>query len=137
MIQELFRPDDFREDWYGYLTNQISHITLGAASSLVLAVLFFFIHGEYPVRWTVVWMVFTAYVFKEACIDQWAGVDTIEDVVFVCFYGSGASVLSFSELAVGEMNLIFYPPSLSLAALLIIAHLGLGCLWRHRNAKAG
>jgi len=37
MLRELFRPDAFVGDWYGWLTNQASHVLVGAVLAMLLS----------------------------------------------------------------------------------------------------
>ena len=37
MLRELLRPDAFVGDWYGWLTNQASHVLVGAVLAMLLS----------------------------------------------------------------------------------------------------
>jgi hypothetical protein len=37
VLTELFRPDAFVGDWYGWLTNQASHVLVGAVLAMLLS----------------------------------------------------------------------------------------------------
>jgi hypothetical protein len=50
-FRSAFAQDDFARDWYGYLTNQISHIGLGIVLALATCIVWFWAFGEYPVKW--------------------------------------------------------------------------------------
>lgn len=100
-------PDAFPRDWYGWLTNQVSHIGLGLflvwATSLVAYVL----AGEFPYRWGVWWLIFVTYTLHELFAQRWHGWDTVEDILFVVFYSAGGTLLAFVEFEAGLPYVIF------------------------------
>jgi hypothetical protein len=104
-FRSAFAQDDFARDWYGYLTNQISHIGLGIVLALATCIAWFWAFGEYPVKWAM-WLAITgAYAASEVIRggDLW---DAFEDGCFVCLYGAGGAFLVFGEVDPGNMDLI-------------------------------
>ena len=49
-IGAIFPPDDYAQDWYGWLVNQTSHVALGVLIVLVGALIGRALIGEYPYR---------------------------------------------------------------------------------------
>lgn len=101
-----FEQDDFADDWYGYLTNQIGHIALGLMMALAVSLIWFVFAGEMPFkRWA--WgACFVAYLALEL-VRGWHGWDSVEDTVYTAGYGSGGAFLIFSEITPGEPFLGF------------------------------
>lgn len=136
MIKEFFIADDFKFSPYGYITNQISHVALGCFSSFMLSILFFMLHDEYPIKEKIIIFIFISYILKEIFLDKWVGFDTIEDILFVCFYGAGGSILSFSEVSPRNFSLIFDPYWCAIVLPAVALHLCVGYFLRCKNAKS-
>ena len=138
-LKEVFStfttPDGFRGDWYGYVTNQVSHWALGSLAALAICSGWYGLSGELPYRWQIAVIVAVIYVGKELLLDGWQGLDTVEDFVFTVVYGSGGAAMVFYEvdgLPAGEVAF-----SIALAAPLSaapLAHLALGCFARLRRS---
>jgi hypothetical protein len=104
-FRSAFAQDDFARDWYGYLTNQISHIGLGIVLALATCIAWFWVFGAYPVKWAM-WLAITGgYAASEVIRggDPW---DAFEDGCFVCLYGAGGAFLVFAENQPGDTALI-------------------------------
>ncbi len=80
----MWRPDDFRVDPYGYLTNQISHGYLGMYSITFYCWSVFHLTGDYPSQDISGLMLIAVYfVIWEIGYQGWRGWDTMEDTYFV------------------------------------------------------
>ena len=101
-----FTQDDFADDWYGYLTNQVGHIALGLMMALAVSLIWFVISGEMPVKRFAALACLAAYLALEL-VRGWNGLDSVEDTVFTAGYGSGGAFLIFSEITPGEPFLGF------------------------------
>lgn len=131
----IFKPEDFSGDWYGYLTNQVSHIGLGVVLAFTLCIAVFIILGEFPFRSTIFLLIVISYIIYELRHQKWKGWDTIEDSIFVSVYGAGGSLYSFHEVTPGESLVvldIMDPVPFLIAA---IVHLSIGVFIRHRKQK--
>lgn len=97
----IFLPDNFHGDWYGWLTNQISHIALGMAGVGALCFLALVVFGEFPGR-RATWVLFAGgYMLYEMSVQRWNGVDTVEDWIFVAGYGAGGLLHTLREVNPG------------------------------------
>lgn len=130
---DLFTPDDFKYDWYGYLTNQISHVGLGMFFVWLVCALSFLAIGELPFKIAVFFAMSLLYFSFEMIVQGWRGLDTLEDMAFVVMYGSGGTLLAFSELNIGSTLLVFnmYAPLIIIG--LFFCHLAIGCFVRWRR----
>ena len=130
----LLEADDFANDWYGWLTNQLGHIALGVFLVFV-ATLFAFLHiGEMPYKVTVYALIITGYLAFELGVQRWRGWDTVEDTVFTAGYGAGGVLSGFTEVAPGDpllaVDLLSVAPFFIMAAM----HLTAGALYRRGEA---
>lgn len=126
----LFSPDSFQDDWYGYLTNQVSHISLGVFLTWVLCFISFLVVGELPYKIEIFSFLAVLYFLYELLFQGWHGLDTIEDWVFFSLYGVLGTVVTFTEVAsVITLNLI--APTIIFPVLIL--HLFVGCLLREFN----
>lgn len=99
----LIRPSAFLNDPYGYLTNQLGHIVVGVFLVFLVNRAAFEVFGQYPYKIHVWFLIVTFYVLiVEIRMQGWRGFDTIEDTAFTCFYGAGAPLWAFSEVAAGS-----------------------------------
>lgn len=92
----LDEPESFPDDPYGYLTNQISHVWLGAgiptAYSFVLDKI-----SHYPDQTLAVTFTVAVYFFWwELLVQGWRRWDTIEDTLFVFL---GASTFLYIDMS--------------------------------------
>jgi hypothetical protein len=78
----LEKPDDFKNDAYGYLTNQIGHIFIG----FTLVSFYCFVLDKiayFPDQIVAICVVVGAYLFWwELMVQGWRGYDTFEDTFF-------------------------------------------------------
>lgn len=131
----IFKPDDFRDDWYGYLTNQFSHLWTGVGIAWLTSVAVYLVANEMPLRTSLFALILMGYLIYEFRRQGWQGWDTIEDAMFVVAYGAGGAVAAFEEVTPGEPLLqvhILKPLPFAAAAAL---HLSIGCavrVWRKR-----
>lgn len=98
VILSLGRGDGFPRDWYGYLTNQVSHVGLGIFAAWAACLVAFVISSDLPYRWQVFAGISAVYAAKELIIDRWQGADTVEDFLFVVVYGAGGTLASFRQI---------------------------------------
>lgn len=126
----LFSPDFFHNDWYGYLTNQISHISLGVFLTWGLCFASFLVIGELPYKVAIFSSLAILYFLYELLFQGWQGLDTIEDWVFFSVYGVLGTVVSFTEVS-GVIILNLTAPTIIFPILIL--HLLVGCLLRKFN----
>ena len=120
-----FPQDDFSKDWYGYLTNQVSHVGLGLFMATFVAIGFFVVAGEMPGKWAAWVVCFATYMAMEL-VRGWNGWDSVEDTIFTAGYGAGGAFLLFSEVTPGDPVLsVDIVPAGVLAAVMVL-HLILG-----------
>lgn len=119
-LREWFPQDEFADDWYGWLTNQISHLSFGVMVALVSSVCWFYVYGEFPVK-VYLWPLVAALYVAIECVRDWTGWDSFEDTVFFAGYGVGGALLVFSEVTPGE-------PALIVSAFDVVPIIGLACV---------
>ena len=117
-----FTQDDFADDWYGYLTNQVSHVGLGLFLALFVAISWFIASGEMPFKWPA-WFVCLGLYLSLEIVRGWHGWDSAEDTMFTCGYGSGGAFLLFSEITPGDPALLLNLPMAGAVSVAMIAHL--------------
>ena len=98
----LSEPSAFVNDWYGWLTNQVSHIGLGVFLTFAVCVLYWLMWSEMPYKTAVYAVIFFGYVAFEVFYQGWRSFDTIEDTVFTVGYGAASILSAFSEVTVGD-----------------------------------
>lgn len=123
-----FAQDDFGGDWYGWLTNQISHIGLGVALALVLSGLWFWAAGEFPVK-LIAWPCLLLGYLAAEFLRGWSGLDSVEDTVFVAGYGCGGAFLLFTEIEPGQPLLVVSVADVLPVLGVAVAHLIVG-VWK-------
>lgn len=122
-----WEANDFKTDWYAYLTNQISHMMLGIFLVCLYMTLGYLINGVLPSRLWCFFAILAGYVtfeiFQRGKIN-----DIIEDTMYVVFYGAGMVLCNFKSIAYdkAEINLHSLIPITTLA----ITHLTIGCYKR-------
>ena len=91
----MFEPSAFKNDPYGYLTNQIGHIFLGVF--LTTAYCWFVDKvSYYPNQVVAAFVVVGVYLlWWELAVQGWRGFDTIEDAFYL---GMGASIYTFIDM---------------------------------------
>jgi len=103
-FKEFFKSNDFKEDPYGYLTNQSGHILLG----LVIMIIPYLVFEAYLslVLSTVVVIIFYSFIW-ELGIQGFKRLDTLEDSFYFsvgsCFWlllGTKATILLWGVLVV-------------------------------------
>lgn len=134
-MTSLLEPDAFENDWYGWVTNQVSHIGLGVGLTFFISVVFFLMFGEMPYKVSVLSLIAAGYIAYELGVQGWQGADTVEDSVFVVGYGSSGALAAFSEMSIGSSLL-----SVDLIALLpffvvAVCHVAAGALFRRTSKK--
>lgn len=126
-----FAQDDFRGDWYGYLTNQVSHIGLGVALAVAVSFAGLHIWGEYPIKLHAWALILAVYVSTEV-LRGWSGWDSAEDTAFVT-YGATGVFLVFREIAPGNDALIAHAGQAVFLVILAGGHLAGGVATRMRR----
>ena len=128
----IFTSSDFRYDWYGFLTNQFSHISMGIYFVWAAAVLSFFAVGSMPFKLPLFFFISGAYFLYEVTFQGWRRWDTIEDTLFIT-YGQGGTLLAFTEIVVGSpvigFSILKALPILTISTL----HLLIGSYIRYRR----
>lgn len=99
----LNEPDNFQDDWYGWITNQCGHMVLGQVLFIVLSCVAFFTIGEFPYRNTVWLAIAVGYLVWEFVIQRGYKWDSVEDSIFVCLYGAGIPSMAFHEVTPGSL----------------------------------
>lgn len=120
---ELKTPDSYSKDWYGYLTNQVSHLALGFATACVMSNLHFMVFGEFAEKWALWFAIAVCYATFELTGQGWRGKDTIEDWIFVSVYGAGVPIAVFSEIEKGNPDLVLNSRVVVPIICFIVAHL--------------
>jgi len=100
--RELIKSSDFPGDWYGWTTNQISHFWLGVFFACIGTVVCVLVIGEFPEKLHLLALIGVSYLLFELIFQGWKGWDTIEDWLFVCAYGAGNAILTFTEKTPGD-----------------------------------
>lgn len=126
----IFKPDSFSKDWYGFLTNQISHVALGTILTWAVTVFCLVSIGEFPYKEHVFISLAVMYFLYEIIFQGWYGWDTIEDWIFFSVYGAGGTVMTFHEYDVGSGLATFDITAPSFIFPIMGVHLLLGCLIR-------
>lgn len=129
----ILEPDDFADDWYGWLTNQVSHIGLGIFAVFFLSLACFLFVGEMPYKIAAYTVILLGYLLFEIVGQGWRGWDSMEDTAFVVAYGAGGVLSAFSEVSPGSpmvsFSLIGAAPFFFIAA----AHLAAGVMYRRKG----
>ena len=121
-LRRNFTQDDFADDWYGYLTNQVSHVGLGLFLALFIAVTWFILGGEMPFKWPAWFACLGTYLVIEL-VRGWNGWDSAEDTLFTSGYGSGGAFLLFSEVTPGDPTLVLNLPMAGAVTAAMLTHL--------------
>lgn len=129
-MKNLFTPNFFRDDWYGYLTNQISHVSLGVFLTWALCFFCFLILDGLPYKTSIFFTLTILYFLYELLFQGWQGVDTVEDWVFFSLYGVLGTVLAFTEFSVGLGLVTLSITAPSYIFPILILHLLIGCFLR-------
>lgn len=101
------RPDDFKDDWYGWLTNQCGHVVLGLAVS---------VSAYYAGAWLLYAPFFSAFLywllveFFGQSVKLWR--DSIADTLFVML---GACVLPAYDRGDLTLAIVFAVAALGFA----------------------
>lgn len=108
MWHDLNTPDDFRDDWYGELTNQCGHTLLGVVVALLIVCAWREVTGEMPVRsWAFV-AVFVPYAVGIEWLRQaWRAGDSWFDALMVAV-GASAVLLPWREVYAVEGGTVVY-----------------------------
>lgn len=128
----ILDPDDFKADPYGHVTNQTSHSFLvgGILLAYLPVMAWFYIVGEFPVKWMIIAWAAVSYAAFELIVQGWRGWDTVEDWIFVVIHGTTGFVVTFSEIEPGSLK---FQGDLAIAApfiALFLFHLAAGAWFR-------
>lgn len=103
----LLTPDNFKNNWYGWITNQWAHVMLGQIMFGLAMVATFLVDGEFASRSYVFACVAFAYIMWESFTYKvgkfW---DAIEDCCFVVVYGAGWIAACFNEVIEGQSSFL-------------------------------
>lgn len=134
ILSTFSTPSKFDQDWYGYATNQISHVGLGMFFVWFFCVFAFVISGDMPSRWQVFLSIAVMYGAKELAADRWQGADTIEDFLFLVVYGAGGALISFKQMDALSPNVVFSVFQILPFLLVCCVHLLIGLFIRWKAA---
>lgn len=123
VCSDLMTPDDFIEDWYGAVTNQIGHVMLGAFSASLICVAWALFFGEMPYKIAVFSLLALFYaVVIEMFIQRSQWTDGFADTAFFVI-GVCVILLSFSEVGTSEgkvlLQLDVWPALFSLLTVVV------------------
>lgn len=121
-LTAVFTPDDMPRDWYGWMTNQSSHLVLGALLTLIASMAGLLILGEYPYRVEIAVMVLLLILTFEIGVQPLNGLDTLNDALFMA-YGAIGALLVCKEVEAGGVELFFNPTMALALAGLAVGHL--------------
>lgn len=128
----IFEPDDFEGDWYGWLTNQVSHTGLGIFAVFFLSLACFLFAGEMPYKVAVYAVILFGYLLFEMVGQGWRGWDSLEDTAFVVAYGAGGVLSSFSEVSPGSPLVSFSVIGAAPFFFIAATHLAAGVIYRRK-----
>lgn len=115
---DLNTPDDYRADWYGELTNQLSHTFLGVMVALVWCVSAWAITGAMPIRSWVILGIGIGYLGVEILVQRWRAGDSWFDSAMV-MSGAAGVLLPLQETGVsGRVIHLDFDPAMWLAVAL-------------------
>lgn len=113
--RDLNAPDSFARDWYGELTNQLSHTFLGLMLALFWCVSAWAMFGEMPVRSWVILGIGAGYLAWEALVQRWLSGDSWFDAAMV-MSGAAGVLLPLKEAGVsGRIIHLDFDPVMWLA----------------------
>jgi|GEM_PF-6260900 len=124
-FRRAFPQEAFRNDWYGWFTNQVGHIALGFVLAWAVSIIWFGMVGEMPYK-VIAWPVCLGIYVVFEIARGWTGWDSFEDTIFASLYGSGGAFFLFTESTIGSLNLSFDMKSVLPAIGVIGAHLAYG-----------
>ena len=128
LFKELATQSNFKGDWYGWLTNQVSHASLGVFLTWIACVICYIFIGDLPYKFNVFTALAFAYIVWELVIQEWAGWDSVEDFLFVIVYGVGGTLLAFSQI-VGPTVIFNVFGAMPIFSIFVV-HLILGVCYR-------
>lgn len=98
----LFKPDNFARDWYGELTNQMSHALLGVFFASALCLSYDWAMGEMPYRAVILPILILPYLLFEIVAHGWkAGDSWFDSLMYSC--GALAPLVTFDEIEPGVL----------------------------------
>lgn len=98
----IFEPDNYKNNWYGWITNQCGHMVLGQIMFVAAMGLAWFSMSEFPSR-NAAWVTITViYAIFEFVIQRGYKWDSLEDAIFVCLYGAGIPAMTLYEIEPGS-----------------------------------
>ena len=112
----LLTPDNFKNNWYGWIANQWSHALLGQMlfGIIMLCSMHF---GEFASRLDVWIAIALGYAGWEVITHKngfwW---DSVEDFIFVCIYGAGWVAFAFHEVTIGSTK--FFGDAMTIAPII-------------------
>lgn len=100
-MTNLLTGSNFKNDWYGWITNQCGHVVLGLVLFTSLMFLSYSM-GEFAPRIAVWSVIAIGYCIWEFVIQRGYKWDGVEDCIFVCGYGAGIPAIVFHEAERGS-----------------------------------
>lgn len=128
-FRQTFPQDDFADDWYGWLTNQVSHIGLGLLLAVGVSGITLLTLGEFPDK-RLAWLACALLYLGLELLRGWSGWDTVEDWLFVACYGAGGAFILFTEVEPGLAVLFVDFGGLPWVLALPAIHLAFGAYLR-------
>lgn len=101
--RDLSTAGDFRKDWYGAATNQLSHTFVGAALAVFFSLCTGLLMGEMMPKVTLLGILIGGYLMFEVVVQGCKGMDTAYDTAFFGL-GVGLIVVPFSEVAIQGLD---------------------------------
>ena len=134
-MTNLLKSDNFRLDWYGYATNQLSHALLGFLASCIVSYLSFIILGQFWLK-EFIWLTAASiYTLIEVVQKQTGNIwDCVEDFIFFAIYGAGSGYLLFDEVTPGSPEIVTNILYTLKVVAIIGSHLLVGISLRLYNA---
>ena len=96
-LSDLRTQSDFRGNWYGALTNQVSHTAMGAFWAALFACIWRVVTGEMPPRPGMILVVTGTYAAVELLWQRYENKDSLIDI-FMVFAGSAMISLPFYQV---------------------------------------
>lgn len=130
--RELSISENFRNDWYGWATNQMAHILLGFIFAGVVSFCLFSVIGEFAHKeatWAIVALPYLVFETRKPSFDA------IEDWIFVCIYGAGAAIMLFDETVPGSPLITTNIKHAPIFGGIVAAHLLVGIAARIERSK--
>lgn len=131
ILRDLSTPSSFKRDWYGWVTNQMAHITVGVMLTAFISAACFLTFGEFIFKvylWGSIAGLVAINEFALQKSKKWW--DSLEDFVFIVLYGAGTSIIMFDEVEPGSPAMVASITSIAPICIIVATHLIAGALSR-------